>query len=97
MTIHADTRRYGVKQYVAVVQGPWCRFQVFQTGDDKYYLFDPLHPDYGTSMCMAFPVLKKELRDDLRRALAHGCGNADPALTFRQQQQRDRDGATNAV
>ena len=79
--------RYQVKQYVAMVQGEWCRFRVFTTGNEQYYLFDPLDA-YGCSLCNQFPVRKKDLRDDLRRALAHGYGNADPRLTFAEQKAR---------
>lgn len=69
-------RRYMVKQYVAVVANArGQRFRVFQTGDDKWYLFDPLDPN-DCSGCIAFPVEKKNLRDDLRRALSHGVGNS---------------------
>ena len=70
------TARYGVKQYVAVVQNRrGQKFMVFQTGDAKYYLFDPLRPD-GTSGCIGFPVKKTDLRRDIASALAHGWGNA---------------------
>lgn len=89
MSVRDGTRLHGVMQYVAEVQGPFCRFTVLKSGDPKFYIFDPLHPDYGTSMCMSFPVRKADLRDDLRRALANGWGNVDPALTFRQQHERD--------
>lgn len=68
--------RYQVKQYVGVVRlssGRRCR--VFKTGDDKWYLFDPLDA-YDCSMLAQFPVEKKRLRDDLRRALSNGCGNS---------------------
>ena len=68
-------RRYMVKQYVAVVQNHrGRRFMVFCTGDDRYYLFDPLDRD-GCSLCTGFPVKKTDLRRDLRSALAHGWGN----------------------
>lgn len=67
----------GVKQFVAVVQGspPWDqKFMVFATGDDKFYLFQPIRD--GIAVGDGFPVEKKRLRDDIRRALAHGWGNA---------------------
>lgn len=71
-----DQRAFMVKQYVAVVQSrSGQKFMVFRTGDEKYYLFDPLRPD-GTSGCMAFPVRKTSLRRDIASALAHGWGNA---------------------
>jgi hypothetical protein len=71
-------RRYQVKQYVAVVQNRrGSRFMVFETGDSRWYLFSQLYPGPGLiATGLQFPVEKKELRDDLRRALAHGWGNA---------------------
>jgi hypothetical protein len=74
----AMDRRYQVKQYVAVVQNRrGSRFMVFKTGDDRYYLFSQLYP--GPTLIQTgvqFPVEKKNLRDDIRRALANGWGNA---------------------
>ena len=69
-----EMARYGVKQFVARVRSRFCRFNVFETGDSRYYLFDPIDGN-GCSYCMAFPVLKKELQPDIKRALAHGYGN----------------------
>ena len=66
----------GVKQYVAVVQnGTGLRFMVFTTGDPKFYLFCPLDKD-GNQGGIQIPVKRADLRDDIRRALAHGWGNA---------------------
>lgn len=66
---------YGVKQFVARVKNSrGIRFNVFETGDSRYYLFDPID-QHDCSYCMAFPVLKKDLRPDIRRALRHGWGN----------------------
>jgi hypothetical protein len=59
------------KQYVAVVQGALSRFRVLTTGDARYYLFCPLDMPMDP-----FPVLKADLRPEIRRALAHGWGNA---------------------
>lgn len=68
--------RYGVKQYVAVVRGSTGRrFMVLETGDARYYMFVPIYPD-GCLTSDGFPVLKSRLRDNIRRALRHGCGNA---------------------
>jgi hypothetical protein len=70
-------RRYMVKQYVAVVRTQTGqRFRVFETGNEKWYLFDPLVPGCDSSGCIQFPVEKRRLRDDLRRALSHGRGNS---------------------
>ncbi|MFZ1141418.1 MAG: hypothetical protein WAN76_19720 [Candidatus Sulfotelmatobacter sp.] len=50
---------------------------VFQSGDDKYYLFSQLYPGPGLiATGLQFPVEKKSLRDDMRKALSHGWGNA---------------------
>lgn len=69
--------RYGIKQYVAVVRsGMGVRFRVFETGDPKYYMFDQLMGETSASTGIMFPVLKKLLRDDVRRALRHGWGNS---------------------
>jgi hypothetical protein len=65
-----------VKQFVARVRSrTGQRFNVFETGDAQYYLFDPIDRA-GCSYCNAFPVRKKDLRPDIRRALRHGVGNA---------------------
>jgi len=62
-------RRYQVQKYVAVVANRrGSRFMVFETGDDKYYLFSQLYP--GPTLIqtgLQFPVLKKDLREDIRR------------------------------
>jgi hypothetical protein len=65
-----------VKQFVAVVRGARRnRFAVYATGDDKFYLFAQVCPA-GYFTGLSFPVRKSELRDDVRRALANGWGNA---------------------
>jgi hypothetical protein len=63
-----------VKQYVAVVQGRGGKFMVFETGDPEFYLFSTLCN--GVQTGLQFPVRKADLRDDIRRALRHGVGNA---------------------
>lgn len=60
-----------VKQYVGRIHGAWCEFQVFETGDPKFYLFDPLDRQ-GCSTCMQFPVKKADLKPEVRRALKGG-------------------------
>jgi hypothetical protein len=63
-----------VKQYVARLRSrTGARFNVFMSGDPKFYLFDPLDGDCST--CMQFPVRKSELKPEYRRALRHGRGN----------------------
>ena len=64
-----------VKQYLAVVQGAWARFMVFETGSPRHYLFSQLDPS-GCQTGLQFPVAKTDLRPDIRKALAHGWGNA---------------------
>lgn len=67
----------GVKQYVAIVRSKTgMRFRVFTTGSDKHYIFDPTDKD-GCSYCNGFPVLKADLKPEIRRALAHGWGNSE--------------------
>jgi hypothetical protein len=68
--------RYQVKQWIGVVKGdhPTIRWAVMETGDSRYYLFRVVENGCMGDLC--FPVLKKNLRDDIRRALAHGVGNA---------------------
>jgi hypothetical protein len=61
-----------VKQFVAELNGAHgFRWRVFTTGSDRHYLFSCVqNPDF----CIA--VLKAELKDEVRSALAHGYGNA---------------------
>jgi hypothetical protein len=63
-----------VKQFVAVVQGRFGRFMVFETGSAQHYLFCQLYPDSLTQTGLSWPVLKRELRDDVRHGLRHGVG-----------------------
>lgn len=65
--------RFQVKQYVAEVQSSRSRFRVFITGDPKYYLFSQIYNGCDTGL--HFPVLKSRLRNDIKKALAHGYGN----------------------
>ena len=67
--------RYQVKQFVAVVRGSFARFMVFETGDPKFYFFQQIDAD-GNATALQWPVEKSRLRDDLRRSLRHGVGNA---------------------
>ena len=69
-------RRCMVKQYVGEIYtlAPWGtppQFRVFATGDDRWFLFDPLDL-YGCSTCNQFPVLAATLRDDVRAGLSAG-------------------------
>jgi hypothetical protein len=59
------------KQFVAEVNGAHgTRWQVFTTGDDRYYLFV-----LTENADIRKPVAKTDLRDDVRAALAHGWGH----------------------
>jgi hypothetical protein len=61
-----------VKQWVAEVNGAFgSRWRVFRTGSDRHYLFQLVQ-----NTDIAVPVLRKDLRPDVRRALANGCGHA---------------------
>jgi hypothetical protein len=61
-----------VKQFVAEVNGCFgSRWHVFITGSDRHYLFTCVQ-----NPVLSVPVLKADLRPDVRRALAHGYGHA---------------------
>ena len=61
-----------VKQYVAEVSGAFgSRWRVFSTGSSRHYLLVCVQ-----NSDIAAPVLKTDLRPDVRRALAHGWGHA---------------------
>lgn len=67
---------YQVKQFVAVVQGSTrTRWLVFKTGSDKHYLFSQIDPN-GCQTGLQVPVAKRDLKPEIRRALANGKGNA---------------------
>lgn len=69
--------RMMVKQYVAVVANKrGQRFRVCNSGDEKWYVFDPLIPGTDCSGCIPFPVLKTSLKRPLASALRAGWGNA---------------------
>lgn len=81
--------RLGVKQFVAIVQNSYgLKFMVFTTGDAKYYLFQTLDRHGCAIPDMSFPVRKADLRDDIRRALAHGWGNANLHTPTAREQRR---------
>lgn len=61
-----------VKQFVAELNGSFgTRFRVFTTGS-SHYLFDLI----GASPPLQWPVLRADLKPEIRRALAHGVGHA---------------------
>lgn len=63
------------KQFVAEVNGAFgSRWRVFTTGSDRHYLFVLVQNSE-----IFKPVLKSDLRNDVRRALAHGTGHAPRA------------------
>jgi hypothetical protein len=63
-----------VQKYVAVVDGQFGSFMVFETGSAQHYLFCQLYPGTTTQTGLSWPVLKRDLRDDVRHGLAHGVG-----------------------
>lgn len=67
-----------VKQFVAtVVNGQGLRFHVYTTGDPRFYLFCPLMPgETDIEGGLQIPAKKADLRDDIRKMLAHGYGNS---------------------
>lgn len=61
-----------VKRFVAELDGAHgFRWRVFTTGSDKHYLFSCVQ---SPTICL--PVLKAELKPEVRSALAHGWGHA---------------------
>lgn len=69
-------KRYQVKHYIAVVRnGTGLRFTVLETADPQWYLFVPMIGETSSMGSLQIPVLKKDLRDDIRHALANGRGN----------------------
>ena len=50
-----------VKQWIGEVQGPYCKFRVFTTGNPKFVLFCPLDR-YGCEGGLQFPVKRTDLR-----------------------------------
>lgn len=76
-------QRLMVKQYVAEVAGRFCKFRVFETGDPRFYLFDPIDP-YGCSTCNQFPVRKTDLKPSIRRLLRHGVGTCRRPVLYRE-------------
>jgi hypothetical protein len=70
-------RRLMVKQWVGeILAEHGAKFRVFTTGDDRWYLFDPIGPD-GCSGCVSFPVLKSRLKPGV---IPQGLGRALRAL-----------------
>lgn len=63
------------KQYVATITARLGSFNVYETGDQRYYLFRLLRPD-GTETEVSFPVRKRDLRPEVGRMLARGVGSA---------------------
>jgi hypothetical protein len=60
-----------VKQYVAQVKANYgLHWYVYRTGSDSHYLFACTEYPH-----IQFPVLKADLNDDIRSALARGAGH----------------------
>jgi hypothetical protein len=63
---------YQVKQFVAEVNGAFgSRWRVFTTGSGRHYLLVCVQ-----NSDLQVPVLKSDLKPEVRRALAHGWGHA---------------------
>lgn len=61
-----------VKKFVAELNGAHgFRWRVFTTGSDRHYLFSCVQ-----NQAFCIPVLKADLKDEIRSALAHGWGHA---------------------
>jgi hypothetical protein len=59
-----------VKQFVATVTNKGMTFNVYTTGDPQFYLFKPTHN--GCEGTIDIPTKKMDLKDNIRKALAHG-------------------------
>jgi len=59
-----------VKQFVGTVTNKHTTFNVYTTGDPSYYLFKPTHN--GCEGTIDIPTKKTDLKDNIRKALAHG-------------------------
>jgi hypothetical protein len=87
-TLQDHARRCGVKQFVAIVRSHATgkRFSVYTCGDDHYYLFTLMasrEPGDTRMTDLSFPVRRKDLRPEIRRALAQGVGNSpEPFYSF---------------
>ncbi len=53
--------RYQVKQFIGVIQGRWCRFMAFTTGDPRWWLLCQLDR-YGCQTTLQVPVRRQELK-----------------------------------
>jgi len=59
----------GVKQWVCEIQGPFCKFRVFTTGDAKHYLFAALD-EKGIDWGLHIPVRKTDLSPWARKYIS---------------------------
>lgn len=72
-------RRYMVMQFLGELRTltPWgtpIDYRVFRCGDDKWFLFDPLDR-HGCSLCQQYPIERKRLERNIRRAFTSGDGS----------------------
>lgn len=68
-------RRRQVAQWVGVhTNTRGVPFMVFNTGDQRYYLFRQCYPGTLTNTGLEFPVERRRLTREVRAALAHGVG-----------------------
>jgi len=63
-----------VKQYIAIVQSTHSKFMVFATDSPMHYLFCQLDK-FGCQTGLQIPMLKSDLRKEIRSALNYGWGN----------------------
>ena len=69
-----------VKQFCGEIHTPTAHFRVFQSGDDKFFVFDPID-QYGCSYCNAFAVRKSDLKPEIRAGLNKGYSMTRRELT----------------
>jgi hypothetical protein len=68
------TNRFmGVTRHIGIVRTSYADFRVFKTGDPKYYLFCMLDKN-GCDTGIHHPILKTRLKNEVKSALANGCG-----------------------
>jgi len=68
-------KAYQVKQYVGcVVNSRGVAFSAFKTGEAERYLFRQLDPTRTFETLIEVSVAKADLADEVRKALARGCG-----------------------
>lgn len=69
MSFETYAKRFGIKQWVCEIAGPFCTFRVFTTGSPQHYIFVALD-DKGIDHGLHIPVQKSRLRTDVARYIS---------------------------